>query len=382
MMGSYAVSIFGKPIEMKILSLCSFLLISAAGMAQSENAENIFIITTDGFRWQEVFTGADSTLINDSRYVQDISLMKQLYWDSTAELRRQKLMPFFWSTISGQGQLYGNRAYQNKVDVSNIYKISYPGYNEMLTGYPDPVFIPNIPVRNRNTTILAYLNLKKEYAGKVAAFSSWNLFTAILNAKKNKFPVNSGYEQVPDDSSENNDMINLVQNQVAIKKNTRYDQLTFLSAQEYIEHNQPRVVMIGFGETDQYAHMGRYDMYLQQASKVDRMIADLWYFIQTNPHYRNKTTLIITTDHGRGRKTGTWYKHGILTQGSGETWFALMGPGISPEGEMKNVQQSYQKQIASTIAQLLGEDFDAPMNKAIAVKLAGTDIYQAALVGK
>src|SRR5580698_2434967 len=125
---------------MKFLYLCSLMLISVVSMAQySLHSDYVFIITTDGFRWQEVFTGADSILINDTKFVQDTALTKELYWDANAEMRRQKLMPFFWSTIARQGQLYGNRLFNNDMDVTNLYKISYPGYNEMLTGYPDPL---------------------------------------------------------------------------------------------------------------------------------------------------------------------------------------------------------------------------------------------------
>jgi hypothetical protein len=334
------------------------IIISSVSLGQTDSsAENIFIITTDGFRWQEVFTGADSGLIANSRYVEDTALLKESYWDPSPELRRQKLMPFFWNTIARQGQLYGNRLYENKVDVTNFYKISYPGYNEMLTGYADPVFIPNVPIRNRNINILEYLNSREQYAGKVAAFSSWNVFSAILNEKRSRLPLNSGYMPLPDDSSLNNAIINASQDGVLQKKNTRYDLLTYLGAREYIEHNHPKVVLIGFGETDEFAHMGRYDLYLQQATQVDRMIAELWYYVQTSSFYRNKTTFIITTDHGRGRRTSAWYKHGILTSGSGETWFAVIGPGILPEGEIKYPQQSWQKQIAPLIARLLGEQF-------------------------
>jgi hypothetical protein len=353
---------------MKFVFCYLSLLISAAVTAQSDSqAQNIFIITTDGFRWQEVFSGADVGLISNPRFVGDTTLLKQMYWDSTAELRRQKLMPFFWNIIGQQGQIYGNRQYENKMDIANIYKISYPGYNEMFTGYPDPVFIPNIPFRNSNTNIFEWLNAKKEYSGKVAAFSSWNIFSAILNKKRNRLPVNSGYETLPDDSSVNNEIINASQDLIRHKKNTRYDLLTFLGAREYIEHNQPRVVLISFGETDEFAHSGRYDLYLQQAANFDRMIAELWYYVQTNSYYRNRTTFIITTDHGRGRKPESWYKHGILTKGSGETWFAMIGPGISPEGEMKSRRQSYQKQVAATISQLLGEQFEGPGKKTRAI---------------
>jgi hypothetical protein len=294
--------------------------------------------------------------------VEDTALLKESYWDSSAELRRQKLMPFFWNTIARQGQLYGNRLYENKVDVTNWYKISYPGYNEMLTGYADPIFIPNVPIRNRNINVLEYLNTQAGFAGKVAAFSSWNVFSAILNEKRSRLPLNSGYAPLPDDSSMNNAIINASQNNILHKKNTRYDLLTYLGAREYIDHHHPRVVMIGFGETDEFAHMGRYDLYLQQATQVDRMIAELWYYVQTNSFYRNKTTFIITTDHGRGRRPSVWYKHGILTNGSGEAWFAIIGPGIIPEGEIKNAHQSWQKQIASLIAQLLGEQFNNTAN--------------------
>lgn len=346
-----------------------FLLISGFAIGQSNPpAQNIFIITTDGFRWQEIFSGADSVLINDPSYVGDPGLLKQMYWDSTAALRRQKLMPFLWNTVASKGQIYGNRLYDNKVNVSNIYKISYPGYNEMLTGYPDPVFIPNVPIRNRNTSILEYLNDMPAYTGKVAVFSSWNIFAAILNKKKNKFPINSGYEPLPDDSTINTDMINEFQERVIHKKNTRYDLLTYLSAREYIEKNKPRVAMIGFGETDEFAHSKRYDLYLQQASNIDKMIAELWYYVQTDPFYKNNTTFIITTDHGRG-VNANWFKHGILTKGSGETWFALIGPGISAGGEMKISQALFQKQLASTIAMLLGEQFETSKNKAKAIQI-------------
>ena len=174
-------------------------------------------------------------------------------------------MPFFWSTIASQGQLYGNRLYENRIDVANFYKISYPGYNEMLTGFPDPVFIPNIPLQNRNRNILEWLDEKAGFKGKVAAFSSWNIFPAILNRNRNHLPINSGYEMLPEDSLQENRLINDVQESVNVQKHTRFDLLTFLSAKQYIDKHHPRVVLLSFGETDEYAHSGRYDMYLQQA---------------------------------------------------------------------------------------------------------------------
>lgn len=339
-------------------------------MAQSNaQTEHIFIITTDGFRWQEVFSGADSAMINDGSLVGDPALMKQLYWDSTADLRRKRLMPFFWNVIAREGQLYGNRPLGSKVDMSNAYWISYPGYNELLTGYPDPVFIPNLAINNRNENVLEFLNGMPKYKGKVVAFGSWRVFPYILNQKRSHVPVNGGYERIEDETDTTDQVINRVQDEAMHKTHTRYDRLTFAVAKEYIAKKHPSVVFLGFGETDESAHAGRYDLYLQEASEVDRMIAELWYFVQTDPEYKDHTTFIITTDHGRGDDAASWHTHGTFTKGSGETWMACIGAGIRPMGEMKQEEQIYGKQVAATVGQLLGEDFetDKPVGRAIAL---------------
>ncbi|PWT78952.1 MAG: phosphoglyceromutase [Bacteroidetes bacterium] len=320
--------------------------------------KNIFIITIDGFRWQELYQGADPTLIFDKKFVSDTSLMRQLFWDEKASARRSKLLPFFWSVIAEKGQLYGNRTLGNRVNVKNIYKISYPGYNEILTGYTDPRIMLNVPHNNRNTTVLEYLNQQKDFEGKVVAFSSWNMFPYILNAERSRLAINSGYELIahsPDDSTFH--FIDQVQENVVHKSSTRYDWLTFLNAREYIEQNHPRVVFLGFGETDHYAHQARYDMYLQRANAIDKMISELWYFVQSDPFYKDKTTFIITTDHGRGKNADTWYTHLFFVGGSGQTWLAMLGPDVAPLGEIKNKEQIYQKQVASTVALILGQQF-------------------------
>lgn len=341
-------------------SFCSLLLlVSLSVIAQkTPETENIFIITTDGFRWQELFTGADSLLINNTEFVEDTSIAKQLYWNEDASVRRKMLMPFFWNVIAKRGQLYGNRSYGNKSDAANFYKISYPGYNEILTGYTDPGIIINYPKKNPNTNILEYLNNEKEYHGKVVAFSSWYVFPFILNKERSGLPVNSGYENMQDEAADTTfQLINKVQDQVAEKAHTRYDWLTFLNAKEYIEQHHPKIVFIGLGETDEFAHQSHYDKYLQHANAVDKMISDLWYYVQTNSFYKNKTTFIITTDHGRGKKTFNWNHHSLFTAGSSQTWLAMIGPGIEPLGEIKEEQQIYQKQIAATMASLLGQEF-------------------------
>ena len=324
-----------------------------------EKTRNIFVITTDGFRWQEIFDGADSLLINNTGAVADTALCKTQFWDADPISRRKKLMPFFWNVVAEKGIVFGNRHFNNRVDFRNIYKISYPGYNELFSGYADPYFIPNLPLLNKNTSVFEFINNTAAQKGKVVAFSSWNVFPFILNEARAGIPVNSGYEAVQEENDSLATLINQVQNNVTHKGKTRYDGLTYINAMEYVRKHHPHVVLIGFGETDQCAHAGKYDLYLQKAADVDRMIAQLWYYIQTDPFYRNNTSIIITTDHGRGKQAYNWSKHSLLTKGSGQAWLAMMGPGIAAKGECNEPGQLYQTQVAPTIAKLMGMEFTA-----------------------
>src|SRR6266852_3773210 len=97
-----------------IFYLFSFLTTTAQ---LTPKTKNVFIITIDGIRWQEIFKGADADIINNSLYTSNIDLAKLMYSDSSSLLSRKKLLPFFWNIIQQKGQLYGNRLYNNKVNV-------------------------------------------------------------------------------------------------------------------------------------------------------------------------------------------------------------------------------------------------------------------------
>jgi len=334
--------------------------VSKATIIQNEitPAANIFIITLDGFRWQEVFDGADPALLQNEKYSPDTATMKMLYGSADAEGRRKKLLPFFWNVIATKGQLFGNRHYHNKVNVANVYAISYPGYNEIFTGNTDFSISSNRKITNPNMTVLEWLNAKESFKGKVAAFTSWDVFPFILNEERSQIVVNSGYKKM-DDASIQQALINKVQDEAVYnKERNRHDLLTFLTAKEYIDAHRPKIVFLGLGETDEAAHQSRYDLYLEKANEADRLIAELWHYVQTTPGYKDNTTFIITTDHGRGSKMNSWANHGMFISGSSQTWLAIIGPTVMPSGEIKEQQQLYQRQLAETIAALVGEKFE------------------------
>jgi hypothetical protein len=331
--------------------------------------QNLIIITLDGFRWQEVFNGADSVLINDENYCPDTTTMKMLYWANTPGERRKKLMPFFWNVLAAKGQVYGNRMFDNKVNVSNLYALSYPGYNEIFCGSPDISIASNLKRKNPNENVLEWLNGKSAFRDKIVAFCSWDVFPYILNQERSGLSINSGYDELQFDIPEQS-LINKVQDEAIYKKEpTRHDDLTFIAAKEYLQKFKPRIALLSFGETDEMAHIGRYDLYLEKAAQCDKMIAELWHWVQSTPGYKDNTSFIITTDHGRGKNSFSWQHHAFFLKGSSQTWLAMLGPNISPLGEMKDKEQIYQKQLAQTIAVLVGEDFQSKTSAASAIAL-------------
>lgn len=348
---------------MRILCVLLLLFPLQRSFAQSADhpIENIFIITTDGFRWQEVFSGADSSLLYNPAYVKDTGLLASLYWAASAEERRKKLMPFLWNYVAQKGQLWGNRTYENNVGVSNPYRFSYAGYSELLTGFADPAIVRNRPKSNPNSNLFEYLNQLPAYKDKIAVFGSWKLFSYILNEGRSGVPVNCGYEDATADSlSIPEQAVNMLQQNSSEKDQpTRLDMLTYTLAAEYIQKKHPRVVYLGFGETDEFAHHSRYDKYLGQANLFDKFLGELWQLVQEDEFYRNKTAFFITTDHGRGERADKWPVHGPFVKGSAETWFGQMGPGISALGEIKSRSDIYTEQFAQTIASYLGEYFIA-----------------------
>lgn len=341
--------------------LIVFAFFAKPAFSQQAPCQNIFIITTDGFRWQELFTGADSAILSNPDYVKDPTTLGYLYGAKTAEERRKKLMPFLWNYIAARGQIWGNRNYGNNISVANPYHLSYPGYNELLTGFADPGVISNRKRNNNNSNLLAYLNALPKYKNSVALFGSWKLFSYIVNGSVNKIPLNCGYQAMEEDSlSLTEQAVNyLEQTSENNGAPTRSDLLTFTLATEYIQKNHPHIVYIGFGETDEFAHHGQYDNYLNQANLFDKFLAQLWSLIQQDDFYKNTTTLFITTDHGRGRRPAKWTTHGPFIGGSDETWMAQLGPNIRALGEVKEKADHTTQQFAQTIAGYLGETFVA-----------------------
>ncbi len=95
---------------------------------------------------------------------------------------------------------------------------------------------------------------------------------------------------------------------------------------DYVQRQHPRVLFVGYGETDEWAHAGRYDMVLKSAHQFDQLVAD-----------------VIGAEAIR---------------------IAVLGPDTPAPGDRIHVSAVTQSQVAATIATLLGENYNGVVSAA------------------
>jgi hypothetical protein len=332
-----------------------------------QTVSNVLVVTLDGMRWQEVFGGMTADLLTPKAGgVSDAARVQARFGGATPEERREKLLPWLWTSMAKQGQVFGDPSKGSIARVTNGLRFSYPGYNEILSGFPDSRINSNDRIPNPNVTVLEWLQGRPGFAGKVAAFASWELLPWILNTERSHIPANGDGPPIQNPTTERERTINDVAADLPpYWGETRADAPTGFGALEYLKKNRPRVLYVMLGETDEWAHGRRYDLYLDSAWRNDRFIKRLWETAQALPEYAGKTALIVTTDHGRGNTAENWTGHGEKVRESDQIWMAVMGPGVQALGTRADVSVT-QSQVAATVAALLGEDYNAAQPKAAA----------------
>jgi hypothetical protein len=360
------------PFKSKLRSEVVAALISIAICTNASSAiaqiphktQNVIVVMIDGMRWQEIFRGTDPVLIKGEgpealpagKY--RAAYAEKAYARSTPAESRAALMPFLWGEIAAHGQIFGNRDLGSDSHVTNGFNFSYPGYNETLTGSGDPRIKSNDNIPNPNVTVFEWLNSKPEFHGKVAAFGAWEDFNGIFNKERCGFPVNAGYDPfvgMPP-TPELTLLNHLKQDGVRVWPDEVFDPPMFYTALEYVKYAKPRVLFLGLGETDDWAHSNSYAEYLNAAHRSDAYIAALWALVQAMPEYKGKTTLIVLPDHGRG-EGAKWTDHGQDIPESSQTWMAYLGPDTAALGERRNAGPVTESEVAATLAAFLGEDY-------------------------
>jgi hypothetical protein len=332
-------------------------------------AHNVVLITLDGVRTQEIFGGLDKAILRstmpDAR-VEETETWRRYAAGSPAQ-RRQKLLPFFWTTLMTEhGSIAGNRALGSTSRLSNTHWFSYPGYAEILTGAAhDKEIASNDNVRIPFTTVLEFTRDKLQLPPTgVATFGSWETFRWIAEHQEGATTVNAGMHAY--DLVDREDVRALSDFQFRTRppwSGARFDAYTMRFARAHLERYRPRMLYVALDDTDDWAHSGRYDRVLDAINAFDAWLRDLWTWLQNDPDYRDRTLLVITTDHGRGDTAADWRSHGSKVAGSEFVWIAFAGT-TPMRGEWRNAPETRQSQIAATMAEALGLDYAAAVPEA------------------
>ncbi len=325
----------------------------------------VVYVTLDGFRWQELFGGAHEPFIAKDAGVSDVAGVKAKYWRESAEERRETLLPFIWNTVAKRGQIFGDPSRNAAAKLENSHKFSYPGYSEMFCGFADDEGIKsNNKILNQHISVMEFLNQRPAFKDRVAAIATWDVFPFILNQPRSRIYCHAGITPiVGNDLTDRERLLNdLIADTVVLWPDNQIDSLVMQASREYLQKKKPRVLFVGLGETDEWAHARRYDRYLYSAHRADAFLAGFWNLLQSLPDYKDQTSLLIACDHGRGNTIRDWTDHGAKVEGAEFVWMAALGPDVKPLGVRSDISPTL-SQIASTIAMLVDEDFVSESSK-------------------
>lgn len=109
------------------------------------------------------------------------------------------------------------------------------------------------------------------------------------------------------------------------------DELSLYIVRQLMHQVAPSLLWITMHDID-VAHAGAYSLYIDGIRRTDRLCADLWGTIQSDPEYAGKTTLFILPDFGRDSDEdagGNGFQHHRTGDAlSRTTWMLVAGPGV------------------------------------------------------
>jgi len=109
------------------------------------------------------------------------------------------------------------------------------------------------------------------------------------------------------------------------------DELSVYIARQLMRQVAPSLLWITMHDID-IAHAGTYSLYVAGIRRTDRLCAEMWKIIESEPEYHGKTTLLILPDFGRDADDdpgGNGFQHHRTGDPlSRTTWLMAIGPGI------------------------------------------------------
>ncbi len=145
----------------------------------------------------------------------------------------------------------------------------------------------------------------------------------------------------------------------------RYDDTTMAHTANVMKTYHPNLMLVNFKDPDYFAHGNQWNKYIEGIKSTDAYIKEIYELIQGDEHYKDKTTLIVTNDHGRhsnGVSTG-FMDHGDGCDDCRHIEFFAIGPDFK---KGVGVHTAYEQiDISATVAKLLNFKMEYSKGKVI-----------------
>jgi hypothetical protein len=274
----------------------------AKSLTRAERRGNVVLLTLDGVRWQDFFRqGADAAF------------------------------PVFWAKYAPEATIFGDPQTGERFEVTTPALLSLPAYQEMMTGHQVSCG-SNLCGRVGDETLIDEL-VRAGLGGQVAVVASWGNIAYATSAKAYDF-VDAGFRE--GDSRPPWGF-------------ARFDTSTWGRALEALSA-RPRFLWISLNDADEWAHRGSLDSYQRTLKRYDRYFDELVTRIRALDDSGENTTILVTTDHGRGAG-GDWTSHGAGYPMAKQAFAFALGPGT---GRARARCDAGHRALRPTIEALLG----------------------------
>jgi hypothetical protein len=275
-----------------IYTLVAIILLYGALLAQQ--TQNVLIIIIDGARYTETF--GDAT---------------------------HQYIPRIWNQLKPLGTIYTS-FYNDGTTETN------PGHASILTGTWQAIA--------NNGTELPHKPTVFEYFRKEKSTTQTENYVVLGKDKLNILAYSdySGYGSAYGASVQTS--------------TSQYDDITTLgNIKSVINSFHPHIMITNLAGTDRAGHDGPWSNYVAKLQRADSIVYELWNYIQNDSIYKNKTTVIITNDHGR--HTTDFQSHGDGCEGCRHVATLIIGPNTPPN--VIDASTRTQIDIAPTVGNLL-----------------------------
>jgi hypothetical protein len=311
--------------------------------ASREEDPAAILVVLDGARWQEMFSGADPALAA-AAHIEAPSA--------------EALMPHFHALLEERGAAIGAPGHGEAMYASGPNYVSLPGYTEIFTGRRRHGCADNDCPPARHATLFDEARSRSDGPGDVAVFASWDRIERVASSDAATLVLSTGRTRITNEAALRDDdatsaLLDEGRAAPAFPGKTAFrpDRYTAALALRYLENRRPRLMFLGLGEPDEYAHLGDYPGYLAALRAADRTLGQLFEVLDRMGPRGQRTTVFVTADHGRARD---YRFHGRRFPESARVWLLAAGGDVSARGLAHSERSHRLADLAPTLRVVLG----------------------------